>query len=109
MLIQSDGMSGNAGSLDYKMINNQISFFSLICLKQEATLAVHPSTVPRNVSILMIEGCRNVVFHDGGLKNLARLVALTVIDVGEVVFQFGSFNQALVSQIVLCNSIFKNI
>lgn len=45
----------------------------------------------------MIEGCRNVVFHDGGLKNLPSLVALTVIDVGEVAFQFGSFNQAHVS------------
>lgn len=61
--------------------------------KQEASLNVHPSSVPGDVSHVVIQSCRSVVFHESGLKNLHRLSILTVIDVGEVVFHPGSFNQ----------------
>ena len=63
------------------------------CPKQEATLDFHPSSVPRDVSHVVIQSCRSVIFHHGGLKHLSHLSIVTVVDVGEVVFHPGSFNQ----------------
>ena len=61
--------------------------------KQEATLDVYPSSVPRDVSLVVIRSCRSVIFHEGGIKHLSNLSIVTVEDAGEVVFHSGSFNQ----------------
>lgn len=61
--------------------------------KQEATLDIHPSFVPRSVSSVVIRSCRSVIFHEAGFKHLSHLSIVTVEDVGEVVFHPGSFNQ----------------
>lgn len=66
--------------------------------KQEATLDVYPSSVPFDVSLVMIRSCRSVIFHEGGIKNLRKLSIVTVEDAGEVVFHSGSFNQLKVNR-----------
>ncbi|KAK4016043.1 hypothetical protein OUZ56_031004 [Daphnia magna] len=60
---------------------------------QEATLDIHPSSVPRIVSNVVIRSCRSVIFHEAGFKHLSHLSNVTVEDVGEVVFHPASFNQ----------------
>ncbi len=63
------------------------------CPKQEATLDLHSSSLPREVSHVVIQSCRSVIFHHGGIKHLNQLSIVTVVDVGEVIFHQGSFNQ----------------
>ena len=49
----------------------------------------------------MIKSCRSVFFHEGGLKELNNLSIVNVVDVGEVVFHSGAFNQIGVSDMFI--------
>lgn len=69
--------------------------------KQEATLDIHPSSVPRIVSNVVIRSCRSVIFHEAGFKHLSHLSNVTVEDVGEVVFHPASFNQINVCKFLI--------
>ncbi|XP_057373813.1 uncharacterized protein LOC130694750 [Daphnia carinata] len=60
---------------------------------QEATLDIHKTSVPPNVSSVVIRSCRSVIVHEAGFKHLSHLSNVTVEDVGEVVFHPASFNQ----------------
>ncbi len=60
-------------------------------------LQVGESSLPTDVALLAIDGCRDVVFREAALKKKLNLSDVTVVDVGRVIFDTGSVSHVQVT------------
>jgi len=65
---------------------------------QEATLSIDAASVPRDARIVTIDGCRDVIFASGAISQHQGLDQVNILDVGKVLFQRASFDQAQVKR-----------
>lgn len=65
-------------------------------MEQEATLSVGADSMPRDATLLIIDGCRDVILAGGAIHHMEGLQRIDIVDVGRVLFQKDAFNQAQV-------------